>query len=234
MKDIIVRVNEYEAKVLVVLCEKHGFKSSIYKQKWQKRHHWIMMDNEAKDWIYFDNDIVPERYTQLDFYEDMAEIKAFFKPKFKVGDWVYFHGEGEPEFVTSFWKVGKVFKIKKMGDGFSEDSFIVEYGKDANASNIISNIRHATPEEIAKAKGKDIMVGEHKVEFLDDGIKVGCQEFSRRLIYYLLGTAKHVRKFEHRKGDWEVFNISPDGAVRFDGVICDYKILKKIVKKLAK
>ena len=220
MKEFVVKVNKNEAQVLIDLCEKNNYKEIVLNID---GNGWFFIDFKDNQYSLYSDGVYKSSlkiYNELDFYKDMDKIVESFKPEFKKGDWVVCT-DTKPFMVSH--NIGDVGVLGMVDD----DIFRMNVN---GLDQWVGNIRHATPEEIAKAKGEDIMIGEYKVHFTDDGVKVGCRNFSTEMIK----AVKHIANFYKTTGIGITFH--EDGHIEYydnSGVVpCDYKTLKKIVKKL--
>lgn len=101
-------------------------------------------DNQPYGYIY-------ELQKYCEYLEDKLDGSISENDKIKEGDYVYFHGEAYPEFITSFWYVGKVCKARRIDvDNENYSGSGVQIFSDDGGSNDYNNFRKATIKEIGK------------------------------------------------------------------------------------
>jgi len=226
--DFSINVNSpLDSEYVQKLSFKAGYKWSISGE--------IMYTNEpklnfrGKNIEYSGRDFMPEGVKiTYSFPEDALAIQKLFNtPEYKEGDYVVLGDNLRSRWMMDLGRVKEsVQRIKSIS---KEEVIFKEMESWGFPLNSIA--RHATEDEIkAYKEGGDIYIGEHKVEFFDNNIKVGCASF------WLDEVKAFNTIFQEARRTGYSFNITNESIKVHESkltlpLVVTEKTLNKIIKK---
>ena len=181
MKTFAIKVhNKRESKFVQKLAFKNGYTTydgTVLDFSGMHYSIYLNFNYQSDNGVHWDDLDTTIKYDEYyDFRTDLEKIYKLFEPEFKVGDFVKCvksETEGEDNWVKDDKiKIGYILEIERI----THDGRLIFPEKVYNHNPEF--FIQATSEEIEESKKKDkIFVGEHEVEFVCRGIKIGCEEF---------------------------------------------------------
>ena len=145
---------------------------------------------------YSDADYVSPRI-KITYYfpkDALAIQERFYAPEYKVGDYVVLADNIIPPWSCNTNRFGeKVQEIHSL-----EENKIIFKGLPNWHFDSENIARHATEEEIkAYKEGDDIYIGEYKIEYYPEYIKVGCIKMSNRELMAFREIQENIKQNRH-------------------------------------